>query len=81
MASGESDGATSVRPPRSASSSTCAAIACGIPVGVADDLRDEVVLHRRPQQVLGVEIEGAPLERQLRGALKKLARGVREELA
>ena len=31
MAAGESDGATSVRPPRSASSSTCAAIAAGSP--------------------------------------------------
>ena len=31
LASGESDGATSVRPPRSASSSTCAAIAAGSP--------------------------------------------------
>ncbi len=40
----------------------------GITVGVADDLRDEVVLHCRPQQVLGVEIEGAPVERQLRRA-------------
>ena len=28
-----------------------------ITVGVADYLRDEVVLHRRPQQVLGIEIE------------------------
>ena len=35
FASGESDGATSVRPPRSASSSTCAAIASGIAVDLA----------------------------------------------
>jgi len=30
--------------------------------------------------VLGIEIEGAPVERQLRCALQKLARRIREEL-
>ena len=43
-------------------------------------MADDIVAKRRVQQVVGVEVEAAPLERRLRGALQQLAGRVAEEL-
>src|SRR6266566_539545 len=51
-----------------------------IGVDLAKHVADDVVLERRVQQVVGVQVEAAPLERRLRAPLKKLARRVAEEL-
>ena len=52
----------------------------GVDVDLTQDVRDEIVLEGRPEQVLAVEVEASPLERRLRGPLKELARRVAEEL-
>jgi hypothetical protein len=41
---------------------------------------NDVVVHRGVQQVLGVEVEAAPVDRGLRGPLQQLAGGVAEQL-
>jgi hypothetical protein len=42
----------------------------GIGVDLAEHVLDDVVLERRPQQVIGVEIQAPPLERLLRRPLE-----------
>ena len=73
------DGETSVRSLCSASSSICAAIAPDRRRSVQDVAYD-VVLERGVEEVVAVEIEAAPFESRLRGALEQLAGGVAEEL-
>ena len=51
-----------------------------IRIDLAKDMPDDLVLHRGVQQVVGVEVEAAPLDRRLRRALQKLARRIAEEL-
>ena len=51
-----------------------------IRIDLAEDMPDDPVLHRGVQQVVGIEVEAAPLDRRLRRALQKLARRIAEEL-
>ncbi len=49
-------------------------------IDLLEHVPDDVVLERGVEQVVGVEVEAAPLERRLRRPLQELARRVAEEL-
>ena len=51
-----------------------------IGIDLAEHVPDDVVLERGVEQVVGVEVEAAPLDRRLRRPLQELARRVAEEL-
>jgi hypothetical protein len=51
-----------------------------IGVDLAEHVADDTVLERGVEEVVGVEVEAAPLERRLRGPLEQLASGIAEEL-